>query len=199
VTMPFQIAKLDIPDVLLITPTRFDDDRGFFMETYKKSEFVKAGIPGEFCQDNCSLSQRGVIRGLHYQLAPAAQGKLLRALSGSLYEVAVDIRKGSPSFGKWTGALLSRDKGSILWIPPGFAAGVVALEDHSELAYKTTAEYSKPHERGILWNDPEIGIRWPGGFTNPIVSDKDRVHPRLRDAETNFVYHPGRPSASDSG
>lgn len=186
--MAFLFVRLDIPDVVLITPTRFADDRGFFMETYKKSKFVKAGIPSEFCQDNCSESRKGVVRGLHYQLEPAAQGKLLRALSGSLYEVAVDIRKGSPSFGKWTGALLSADKGSILWIPPGFAAGVVALEDRSQLAYKTTGEYSKPHERGILWNDPDIGIRWPGSFASPIVSDKDRIHPRLREAETNFVY-----------
>ena len=186
--MPFRIESLSIPDVRVITPTRFDDDRGFFMESYKKSDFGKAGIPGEFCQDNCSLSRKGVIRGLHYQLEPAAQGKLLRALSGSLYEVAVDIRKGSPTFGKWTGTLLTVENRSIMWIPPGFAAGVVSLAEDSQLAYKTTAEYSKDHERGILWNDPEIGIQWPGGFTNPIVSEKDRRHPRLRDAEVNFVY-----------
>jgi dTDP-4-dehydrorhamnose 3,5-epimerase len=196
--MPFQIEKLGIPDVLLITPTRFDDDRGFFMETYKRSDFVNAGLPGEFRQDNCSLSRKGVIRGLHYQMEPAAQGKLLRAVSGSLYEVAVDIRKGSPHFGHWTGALLSADRGSIMWIPPGFAAGLVSLEDGSQLTYKTTAEYSKPHERGILWNDPEIGIRWPGGFANPIVSDKDRLHPRLRDAETNFVFRASDRSTAES-
>jgi dTDP-4-dehydrorhamnose 3,5-epimerase len=189
--MPFRIDPLDIPDVLLITPVRFDDDRGFFMETYKKSEFLKAGIDAEFLQDNCSRSRKGVIRGLHYQLEPAAQGKLLRALSGSVYEVAVDIRKGSPHFGTWTGALLSADNRSTMWIPPGFAAGLVSLEEDSELTYKTTSEYSKPHERGILWNDPEIGIPWPGGFSDPIVSEKDRVHPRLRDADINFVYRSG--------
>jgi dTDP-4-dehydrorhamnose 3,5-epimerase len=196
--MPFRIVKLDIPDVLLITPTRFDDDRGFFMETYKKSDFVKAGIASEFGQDSFSLSRKGVIRGLHYQLEPMAQGKLLRALSGAIFEVAVDIRKGSPTFGKWTGALLSTEESSVMWIPPGFAAGMVTLEDRSQLAYKTTAEYSKPHERGILWNDPEIGIKWPGGFTKPIVSEKDQLHPRLRNAEINFVYDPGERSPKDS-
>lgn len=186
--MPFRLEKLSIPEVLVITPQRFEDDRGFFMETFKKSDFAKLGIRGEFCQDNCSLSRRGVVRGLHYQLEPAAQGKLLRALSGALFEVAVDIRKGSPTFGRWTGAHLSAENRAVMWIPPGFAAGVVALEEDSQLAYKTTAEYSKPHERGILWNDPEIGVVWPGGFAQPIVSEKDRVHPRLRDAEVNFVY-----------
>jgi len=196
--MPFRVEKLSIPDILVITPTRFDDDRGFFMETYKKSDFVKVGIPEEFRQDNCSLSRRGVVRGLHYQLEPAAQGKLLRALSGSLYEVAVDIRKGSPTFGRWTGAHLSIENRAVMWIPPGFAAGVVSLADDSQLAYKTTAEYSKPHERGILWNDPEIGIVWPGGFANPTVSEKDQVHPRLRDAETNFVYTNEAPASAGS-
>jgi len=190
--MPFRVEKLAIPDLLVITPTRFDDNRGFFLETYKKSDFTQMGIPDEFTQDNCSLSQKGVIRGLHFQLEPAAQGKLLRALSGAIYEVAVDIRKGSPTFGKWTGALLSGEKASTLWIPPGFAAGMVTLEDQSQLAYKTTTEYSKPHERGILWNDPEIGIEWPGGFAHPILGEKDRAHPLLRDAELNFVYRSPR-------
>jgi len=186
--MPFRVERAGIPDVLLIRPTRFDDDRGFFMETYKKSEFRKFGIPEEFCQDNCSQSKKGVVRGLHYQLDPAAQGKLLRALAGKVWEVAVDIRRGSPTFGKWTGAYLSADEGTVMWIPVGFAAGVVALEDGSQLAYKTTAEYSKLHERGILWSDPAIGIQWPGGFPHPVVSEKDQVHPPLARAEINFVY-----------
>jgi dTDP-4-dehydrorhamnose 3,5-epimerase len=190
--MSFKVERLEIPDVLKLTPDRFDDDRGYFMETYKKSEFARAGIPHDFVQDNVSESRKGVIRGLHYQLEPHAQGKLMRALSGSVFEVAVDIRRGSPHFGRWTGTLLSEANRATLWIPPGFAAGVVSLEDGSQLAYKTTTEYSKPHERGILWNDPDIGIRWPGEFAHPIVSEKDRVHPRLKDAETNFVYDPKR-------
>jgi dTDP-4-dehydrorhamnose 3,5-epimerase len=186
--MPFTFERLDIPDVTLITPQAFADDRGCFVETYKRSEFVTVGIPFEFHQDNFSLSKKHVVRGLHYQLAPAAQGKLLRALSGSLWEVAVDIRKGSPHFGKWTGALLSAENRRILWVPPGFAAGVVSLEEGSQLAYKTTAEYSKPHERGIRWNDPAIGIRWPAEMSHPIVSEKDQAHPLLKNAEIDFVY-----------
>jgi len=188
--MPFRVEKLSIPDVLVIRPQKFDDDRGFFMETYKRSEFAAAGIPDEFRQDSASKSRKGVVRGLHYQLEPAAQGKLLRALTGSVYEVAVDIRRGSPTFGRWTGTLLSAREGTIMWIPPGFAAGLVSLEEDSEFAYKTTAEYSKPHERGILWSDPAIGVEWPGGFSHPIVSAKDQVHPLLKDAEINFVYRP---------
>ena len=186
--MPFTVERLEIPEVLLIRPKRFEDERGFFVETYKRSDFKNFGIATDFLQDNYSMSRKGVFRGLHYQLEPAAQGKLLRALTGRLWEVAVDIRRGSPTFGKWTGAYLTADEGTIMWIPVGFAAGVVALEDGSQLFYKTTAEYSKPHERGILWSDPEIGIRWPGAFDRPLVSEKDRAHPPLKDSDINFVY-----------
>lgn len=191
--MPFTFERLDIPDVTLVTPRAFADDRGCFVETYRRSDFAAAGIPFEFHQDNFSVSKRHVVRGLHYQLASAAQGKLLRALSGSLWEVAVDIRRGSPHFGKWTGVLLSAENRRILWIPKGFAAGVVSLEDGSQLAYKTTAEYSRPHERGIRWNDPDIGIRWPAGVNQPIVSEKDQAHPLLKNAEIDFDY--GSPGA----
>lgn len=186
--MPFTFEPLGIPGLVVVTPQAFADDRGYFVETYKRSEFVRAGLPTEYLQDNCSLSKKGVVRGLHYQLEPAAQGKLLRALSGSLWEVAVDIRTGSPTFGRWAGVLLTPGNRKMFWIPAGFAAGVISLEDDSELAYKTTTEYSKAHERGILWNDAAVAIRWPSSGTPPIVSEKDRVHPELRNAETNFVY-----------
>ncbi|MGA8303730.1 MAG: dTDP-4-dehydrorhamnose 3,5-epimerase [Thermoplasmata archaeon] len=188
--MPFVFEPQEIPAVVLITPRAFADSRGYFVETYKRSEFQRAGIPSEFYQDNCSASKKGVVRGLHYQLDPAAQGKLLRALSGSVWEVAVDIRRGSPTFGRWTGAVLSAENRKMLWIPPGFAAGMVSLEDDSQLAYKTTEEYSQPHERGIRWSDPTINIRWPVDVSYAIVSDKDQAHPLLKDAEINFVCRP---------
>lgn len=195
--MPFQFQRTEIPDVLVITPRVFPDDRGYFEETYKRSDFARHGIDAPFLQDNCSLSKKGVVRGLHYQIDPASQGKLLRVLAGSLWEVAVDIRRGSPYFGKWTGVLLSAENKKLMWIPAGFAAGMVSLEDGTELEYKTTQEYSKPHERGILWSDPEIGIRWPVAITDPIVSDKDRVHPPLRSAEINFDYAAPREPTDD--
>ncbi len=185
--MPFEFIRLDIPDVVLIIPQYFPDDRGFFMETCKKSEFEKFGIAGEWVQDNHSRSKKGVIRGLHYQKEPMAQGKLVRVARGMVFDVAVDIRKGSPTFGKWVGVILSDENKYMLWIPPGFAHGVAILEDDTELLYKVSGgEYSPEHDRNIRWNDPDIGIIWP--IREPILSEKDKNAPLLKDADINFTY-----------
>jgi len=168
-----------IPGVLIVEPRVFGDPRGFFMETYRKDRFFAAGITLEFVQDNHSRSSRGVLRGLHYQ-EPNAQGKLVRTLSGVIFDVAVDVRKGSPSFGKWVGVELSAENKRELWVPPGFAHGFCVISKTAEVAYKCTTYYDPPSEKGILWNDPEIGIEWP--ISNPTLSDKDARAPRLRDA-----------------
>ena len=184
--MPFIFKRLEIPDVILIEPKVFRDNRGFFMETYKYSEFQKNGISYEFVQDNHSKSQRGVLRGLHYQLKPMEQGKLVRCIKGRIWDVAVDIRKGSPWYGKWVAVELSEENKLMLWIPPGFAHGFIVLEDDTEVVYKVTKEYSPELERGIIWNDPDINIKWP--IENPILSEKDKNFPMLKDAENNFSY-----------
>ncbi|MGB4645270.1 MAG: dTDP-4-dehydrorhamnose 3,5-epimerase, partial [Dictyoglomaceae bacterium] len=149
--MPFNFIKLEIPEVILIEPTVFSDERGFFIETYKSSEFKKNGIDYDFVQDNHSKSKRGVLRGLHYQLKPMEQGKLVRCIKGRIWDVAVDIRKGSPTYSKWVAVELSEDNKKMFWIPPGFLHGFVALEDNTEIIYKVTKEYSKEHDRGIFW------------------------------------------------
>lgn len=184
--MPFKFRRCAIPDVKVIEPPYFGDERGFFSETYKYSEFGFNGIDLAFIQDNQSGSRQGVLRGLHYQINPAAQGKLVRVLKGAIYDVAVDIRRDSPYCGRWVAETLSRDNRLMLWIPPGFAHGFVTLEDDTEVLYKTTDEYAPEYERGIIWNDPAIGISWP--LDNPIVSEKDRSLPLFMDAENNFVY-----------
>lgn len=184
--MPFEFKKLEIPDVILIKPKIFYDVRGFFLETYKSSDFLKAGIEKTFVQDNLSYSKKGVLRGLHYQLNPASQGKLVRVLKGKILDVAVDIRKGSPTFGRWISEILSEDNRHMLWIPEGFAHGFLSLEEGTEVLYKNTSEYEPSLDRGIIWNDPEIGINW--GIDNPIVSDKDNKHPLLKEADNNFIY-----------
>lgn len=183
--MPFEFIKLEIPDVVLIKPLVFPDERGFFMETFKKSDFVRNGINYDFVQDNHSKSKKGVLRGLHYQLNPKAQGKLVRCIKGKIWDVAVDIRKGSPWYSKWVAVELSEENKHMLWIPPGFAHGFVALED-AEMIYKCTAEYAPELDRGIIWNDPELAISWP--VKEPILSPKDAKLPFLKDAENNFVY-----------
>ena len=183
--MPFKFKRLEIPDVILVEPVVFKDERGFFMETYKESDFKNNGINYDFVQDNHSRSKKGVLRGLHYQLHPKAQGKLVRCIKGRIWDVAVDIRKGSPWFGKWVAVELSQENKLMLWIPPGFAHGFVALED-SEVMYKTTAEYDRELDTGIRWNDPDIGIRWP--IDNPILSEKDANLPYLKEAKNNFEY-----------
>ena len=173
--MPFTFERTKISDVIVVTPKVFKDERGFFLETYKRSEFRAAGITEGFVQDNRSYSTRGVIRGLHYQTDPAAQGKLVCAIAGTIFDVAVDIRKVSPVFGKWVGIELSAKNKKMLYIPTGFAHGFAVLSETAEVAYKVTSEYSAEHEAGILWNDPEIGIEWP--VTKPLVSAKDKENP----------------------
>lgn len=186
--MAIRVEKLKIPGLLVITSEIHSDERGFFMETYKKSDFHEAGFREIFVQDNISMSKKGTIRGLHYQLEPKAQGKLLRVFTGKIFEVAVDIRKNSPTFGRWAGVMLTPESGKAFWIPPGFAAGMATLENGSILSYKTTDEYSKEHERGIRWNDPDIVIDWPAEISSPIISDKDKKHPFLKEAEINFIF-----------
>jgi dTDP-4-dehydrorhamnose 3,5-epimerase len=186
--MPFKFTPMQtLPDVLLIEPKAFGDDRGWFMETYKRSEFEAHGIGVEFRQDNHSRSAaKGVLRGLHYQKDPAAQGKLVRCVVGAIYDVAVDIRNGSPTYGRWVAAKLSAEERNMLWVPAGFAHGFCTLTDVSEVVYKTTAEYSAPHDRGIRWNDPAIGVAWP--VKSPVLSDKDAKAPLLAEADNNFVW-----------
>jgi len=185
--MPFKFKKLSISDIILITPGDFKDSRGFFMETYKQSEFRKFGISEYFVQDNHSESRKGVLRGLHYQKLPKAQAKLIRCIKGEIFDVAVDIRRGSPYFGKWIGEFLSEKNKKMLYIPIGFAHGFFVKSDVAEVIYKTSCEYSKENERGIIWNDPEIGINWPTK-EKPILSKKDSTLPNLKEADNNFVY-----------
>jgi len=185
--MPFKAFKqLEIPDVILVEPEVFSDQRGFFMELYKRTDYLANNIPFDFVQVNMSFSRRGVVRGLHYQLRPMEQGKLVTVLKGKIVDVAVDIRKGSPWFGKYVMVELSADKPQLLWIPPGFAHGFQALEE-SLVLYLVTKEYSPQHERCIAWNDPEVGIPWPIR-EKVILSEKDKKCPQLKQAETNFNY-----------
>lgn len=176
-----------IPEVILIKPKVFGDERGFFLESYKKSLFHVNGITEEFIQDNHSKSSKGVLRGLHYQLDPKAQGKLVRCVAGAVFDVAVDIRRGSPTFGKWVGFELSAENKHMLWIPAGFAHGFVTLEDNTEFLYKTTGEYAPECDRGIRYDDPEIGITWPI-IDGLLLSDKDLKQPLLQNADINFTY-----------
>ena len=180
--MSFEFVKLVIEDVMLIKPKVFGDNRGFFMESYKKSEFIENGINVDFCQDNHSKSSKSVLRGLHYQLPPKMQGKLIRCPRGKIFDVAVDIRKDSKTFGKWVGEILSEDNFHMLYIPEGFAHGFVVLSDTAELLYKATNEYSPENDRGILWNDPDININWGLDF-EPILSEKDKNQPLLKNVK----------------
>ena len=172
---------LDISDVILFEPRVFGDDRGFFFESFNQKLFNEAtGSNYPFVQDNHSKSSRGVLRGLHYQLPDRAQGKLVRVVQGAVFDVAVDIRRSSPSFGKWVGVTLTSENKHQLWIPPGFAHGFVTLSETSEFLYKTTEFYSQEHERCIAWNDPSIAIDWNLDF-NPILSAKDQLGHLLTD------------------
>ena len=168
-----KFIKTNIPDVVLINPKVFSDDRGFFMESYQTKRFADGGIKVSFVQDNHSRSKRGVLRGLHYQI-DKVQGKLVRAIRGEIFDVAVDMRQKSPYFGQWIGENLSSTNKNQLWIPPGFAHGFYVLSDYAEVLYKTTDYYSPEGERMLLWNDPDIGIQWPliQGLS-PILSNKD--------------------------
>ena len=167
--------------MILVEPRRAGDARGFFMETYKRSEFAANGIAENFVQDNYSRSARGVLRGLHYQKQPQAQGKLVMVMQGEVFDVAVDIRPDSPTFARWVGVRLSADKPRLLYIPPGFAHGFCVLSEMADFTYKVTCEYSQAHERGIAWNDPEIGIEWP--VAEPTLSTRDQALPPLRQAD----------------
>lgn len=185
--VPFlSFRRLEIPDVVLVEYQRFPDNRGFFAELWKRSDFLANGIPFDYMQVSMSLSRRGVVRGLHYQLRPAEQGKLVTVVRGRVVDVAVDIRKGSPWFGRYVAVELSADKPYLLWVPPGFAHGFQALEDDTVFIYLMTKEYAPQLERCIRWNDPEIGIPWP--IREAIVSEKDSKCPPLNQAETNFTY-----------
>ena len=177
--MPFKFKHLTIPDVILIEPTVFPDERGFFMESYKYSEFAAFGISEAFVQDNHSRSTKGVLRGLHYQKPPKVQGKLVRVVVGEIFDVGVDIRKGSPTYGKWVGERLSAENKRMLYIPPGFAHGFCVLSEVAEVLYKATEEYAPEYDAGIRWNDPDIGIEWP--IEHPILSEKDAGLPFLRE------------------
>lgn len=178
--VPFKFKRLAIDGLVLIEPRVFHDERGFFMESFKESDFKKNGIDRAFVQDNHSLSRKGVIRGLHYQLNPKAQGKLVRVLKGSVWDIAVDIRKNSPFFKKWLGLELSENNNKILYIPEGFAHGFATLTDDVHLVYKCTTEYEKNLDTGIRWDDPDLAVEWP--LKNPVVSEKDRLLPFLREA-----------------
>ena len=179
--MPFQIRTTPIDGLLVIEPKVFADERGFFMESFKASDFAAFGITQDFVQDNHSKSRKGVIRGLHFQRAPYAQGELVRVTHGCAWDVAVDLRKGSPTFGTWCAVELSADNHLLFWIPEGFAHGFLALEDDTELLYKCTAEYNPTSDGGIRWNDPDIGVAWPQIGVPPLLSTKDAVLPLLKD------------------
>ena len=182
-----RLLSCKLPGVQLIEPDAFEDRRGFFMETYNEAKFAELGIRCRFVQDNHSLSvERGVLRGLHYQLPPRAQAKLVRVIRGEIYDVVVDLRRGSPTFGEWEGFVLSAENKRQLFVPRGFAHGFCTLAPNTEVIYKVDDVYAPELERGIAWNDPALGIDWP--VDSPILSDKDRRHPPLAEAEFNFTY-----------
>ena len=178
------VTATPLPGLLILEPKVFGDERGFFMESFNQRAFDAAvGEAVTFVQDNHSCSQRGVLRGLHYQLPPHAQGKLVRVVKGSAFDVAVDIRKGSATFGRWVGMTLDATSHRQLWIPPGFAHGFLALEDETHFLYKTTDYYARDCERAIAWNDPAIGIDWPALGSAPKLAEKDGAAPPLADAD----------------
>lgn len=176
--MPASFKPGPLPGLVIAEPRRFPDDRGFFMETYKAGEYATAGIAGPFVQDNHSKSARGVLRGIHFQFPPFAQGKLVRVVEGSVWDVAVDLRPDSPAFGKWFGIELSADNGLQMWLPPGFGHGFVTLTEVAQFQYKCTAEYDKASEGGVRWDDSDLGIKWP--LREVSVSAKDEALPALR-------------------
>lgn len=176
------IIETKIPGVLIVEPPVFGDARGFFMETWRQECYEQVGIKNRFVQDNLSFSSKGVLRGLHYQ-QPHEQGKLVTVVQGEVFDVAVDIRHGSPAFGQWVGVTLSGDNHRQLWIPPGLAHGFCVLSDTAYFMYKCTDVYTPAAEGGIIWNDPDIGIDWP--VQGPVLSAKDQVYPRLRDISAN--------------
>lgn len=180
------IIETPIPGLLEIVPKVFGDDRGYFYESYNKALFENFGIDLEFVQDNQSLSNKGVLRGLHFQNPPYAQGKLVRVIQGAVLDVVVDIRKGSPTYGKHHKVLLSGENKLMFWVPPGFAHGFATLEDQTIFSYKCTNLYNKESEGSVLWNDPALGIDW--GVENPLLSEKDKEAKPLADLQTQFLF-----------
>lgn len=176
-----KFKTLSIPDVILIEPRVFEDSRGFFYESYREDAFVQNGITTKFVQDNHSRSTKGVLRGLHFQIPPKVQAKLVRVVRGEVFDVAMDIRKDSKTFGKYVGEILSEKNKKMMYIPPGFAHGYLTLQDDTEFLYKCSDFYSPQHERGIIWNDPDVGIAWPKLGVDFIFSEKDIKYPTLKE------------------
>lgn len=179
--MPFSFKLLSIPEVILIEPKVFPDDRGYFLETFKSSDFLSNNIPNKFVQDNLSFSRKNVIRGMHFQKKPKEQGKLVSVIKGRVIDVAVDIRKESPTFMKWIAVELNDSQNAMMYIPAGFAHGFLSLTEEVYFLYKCTNEYDQIADSGIRWNDPDIGIAWP--INNPVVSEKDQRLPYLKDLD----------------
>ena len=184
--MPYTVTPTDLPDVLMLQPKVLGDARGFFVESFNAREFANAtGLEVEFVQDNHTMSSQGVLRGLHFQIQHV-QGKLVRVVRGEVFDVAVDLRKSSANFGRWTGRILSEKNALQIWIPPGFAHGFLSLSESAEFLYKTTDYWYPEHERSLLWNDPDLGIKWPlpAGFQEPTMAAKDMAAMKLSMAET---------------
>jgi len=179
-----EIVETGIPDLYIVKPTVFKDNRGYFFESYNKEAFLRYGIDQNFVQDNESKSGKGVLRGLHFQKPPFAQGKLVRVIKGAVRDVAVDLRKSSPTYGKWASVELTEENKWMYWVPPGFAHGFVTLEEDTVFFYKCTNIYNKASEGAIRWDDPDLNIDW--GINNPLLSDKDKVSPFFKDFETPF-------------
>jgi len=184
--MPFTFDRLAIPDLILIKTKIFPDNRGYFYENFKNSVFLSNKINKQFLQDNISHSRKDVLRGLHYQKNPVSQAKLLSVIRGEIFDVAVDIRKNSPTYGKWISEILSENNHNSLYIPEGFAHGFCVLSDEADILYKVSNEYSPQDECGIIWNDPTLNISWP--ITNPIISDQDKNLPTIENCENNFLF-----------
>ena len=181
-----EIVKTYIRDLLIIKPQVFEDQRGYFYESFNEKKYQEQGIDLNFVQDNQSMSKRGVLRGLHFQNPPNAQGKLVRVLKGCVLDVSVDIRKGSPTYGQWHSVILSEDNKLQYWVPPGFAHGFLTLENDTIFSYKCTNIYDKESEGSIRWNDPDLNISW--SYYNPVLSEKDKIAPLFKDFESQFEY-----------
>lgn len=188
--MGFTFVPTEIPEVLLVRGDLFEDPRGYFRETFRRSAMAEIGLRTDFVQDNVSYSVKGVLRGLHYQKEPYAQAKLVTVVFGEIFDVAVDIRKGSPTYGKWVGVRLRADRNEALFVPEGFAHGFCVVSDGAVVSYKVAGgEYAPAWERGIAWNDPEIGVEWP--IREPILSKRDAALPTLNDADNEFSWRAG--------
>ncbi len=182
--MAFTFERLDIRDVIAIRAERHLDDRGYFKETYRRAVFAEAGITQPFVQDNLTRSVRGTLRGLHYQLPPAAQGKLIGVVHGRIFDVAVDLRRGAPTYGKWVSRVLDVEVGEMLWVPPGFAHGYCVMSETADVFYKVTDYFEPGLNRGVSWDDPKLGIQWP--IDDPVLSDTDRRQPVFEQCDNPF-------------